>query len=200
MMAKIAKAVKAAHRRERKLTDKVTLHREHVGVRAAGTLSDVADQPPLVALNLATVAAGLVLRRPALVRTGVRMLAAHALATGIKTVVKKAVDRTRPHARLDGKRDRLRKGASDTHDHSSFPSGHTAGAVAVAAAASRDAPALAPYAHGTAGAVAAIQVPRAAHYASDVVAGAVIGWLAEKVASAIIARGEGWVTKRGRRG
>ena len=177
-----------AHDAEHRVTKRAARHREHPVLRAAGQAAELGDQPPLVAVNLLTIAAGLALRRPDVVRTGVRMLAAHALATGIKAAIKANFDRTRPHAKLAGKRDRLGPGDHNSHDHNSFPSGHTAGAVAVAAAVARDRPELGGAAYGTAAAIAGVQVPRGSHYASDVAAGALIGWLAEKLTSAALDR------------
>lgn len=194
-MAKAKQAVRKAHSAERKVAKRVARHREHPAWKAAGAAAELGDQPPLVALNLATIALGAVFRRPEVVRTGVRMLAAHALATGIKAAIKARLDRTRPHARLEGKGDRLGKGRHDTHDHNSFPSGHTAGAVAVAAAVARGHPELAGAAHGTAAAIAGVQVPRGSHYASDVAAGALVGWLSEKLTSTLLARGEAIAAK-----
>ncbi len=56
--------------------------RNEIGFSAVlGTASEVADQPPLIGLSLATMAAGAALRRPRLLRAGVRMLASELVAT-----------------------------------------------------------------------------------------------------------------------
>jgi undecaprenyl-diphosphatase len=159
-------------------------------VRIAGAASELADQPPLVALSLATIALGAVLRRRDVARGGVRMLAAHALATGIKTVLKTNIDRTRPVKALsEGHHIGKGTGTKDT-DLNSFPSGHTAGAVAVAQAAARDMPEIAVPARVAAAAAAAIQMPRGKHYISDVLAGAAIGLASEWAVSAAMRAGE----------
>lgn len=165
-------------------------HRDHPLVKIPGALSEAADQPPLTVLAAGTLVAGLVLRQRALVRTGVRMLAAHAISTGIKSVVKGSVDRTRPARALKGGH-RIGKGhGSDDTGLNSFPSGHTAGAVAAAQALATGIPGAALPARLLAGAVGAVQLPRGKHYLSDVAAGAAIGWVAERIADAAIGAGE----------
>lgn len=185
-MAKVERKVRRADAAEHKVARKVARGRDHALLKTAGQAAEIGDQPPLVALNLATIAAGALLGRPRIVRTGIRMLAAHGLATGIKAAIKFRLDRTRPHSRLEGKADRLGKGQHDTHDYNSFPSGHTAGAVAVAAAIVHEHRGMAGGAYGTAAAIAGVQVPRGAHYFSDVVAGALIGWAAAKTTNAAL--------------
>lgn len=145
-------------------------------VKALGEASEMADQPPLIAISLATLAAGLLLRRPVIAIAGARMLAAHAVATGIKAQVKRTIDRTRPYVLAEEDRYVIRKAEqSDDTRFNSFPSGHTAGAVAVAQAIARThAPAALP-ARLWAAAIAAIQIPRCAHYPSDVAAGVAVG-------------------------
>lgn len=195
-MTKTSRLARQAHDREHRLTSRLARFRDHPAVEAAGTAAELGDQPPLVALNLATVAAGLVLRRPAVVRAGLRMLAAHALATGAKAAIKARFDRTRPHSRMEGKGDKLSPGRHYTHDHNSFPSGHTAGAVAVAGAIARSRPDQTGTAYGAAAAIAGVQVPRGSHYLSDVLAGAVIGWLSERLTSAALDRIEAALPER----
>lgn len=153
---------------------------DHPAVKLLGKVSEMADQPPLVALSLGTVAAGLLLRRPTLALAGARMLATHAVATGLKTAVKRTVDRTRPHVLTEEGKYVVRKGHKHGSRYNSFPSGHTAGAVAVAEAIARTEPRAAWPARGWAAAIAAIQVPRGAHYPSDIAAGAAIGFAADR--------------------
>lgn len=153
----------------------------HPAVKALGKASEMADQPPLVAASLITVAAGLILRRPAIALTGIRMLAAHAAATGMKAVVKRSVDRTRPDVLVGEGRYELAKGERNEPRYNSFPSGHTAGAVAVAEAISRTIPRAAWPARTWALAIAALQIPRCAHYPSDVGVGAAIGLAGDRL-------------------
>lgn len=151
-------------------------------VRLAGTLSEVADQPQLRALALGAAAVGLWRRDPALTRAGLRMFAAHTLATWTKSLVKNRVDRTRPDHALETEY-RMEGGDSDEHELSSFPSGHTAGALAVTQALARDYPGSRAAGLAATAAIAAIQIPRCKHFVSDIVAGALIGWAAEQVSS-----------------
>jgi|GEM_PF-1685170 len=166
--------------------------RHHPVVKVAGTLSEVADQPPMVAINLATIAAGLIARDARLTRTGVRMLAAHGLATLAKAVIKRNVDRARPKLFASRDAHRPKAGDRDEGPHNSFPSGHTAGAVAVARAVAREYPAAAVPVHTAAATIAAVQVPRGTHFPIDVVAGAVIGWAAEAIVARIMPETGSW--------
>ncbi|KQT32637.1 hypothetical protein ASG29_12925 [Sphingomonas sp. Leaf412] len=181
-----AKTKKAARKEHRALAPVVAL-RDHPAVKLVEPTAKAADEPPLLALSLATLAIGAVLRRPAIVRTGARMVASHIVATGLKTVMKGAVDRTRPAAA--GGSAKLSKG-SGTKDGSknAFPSGHTAGAVAVAQAVAHELPGTSGAARTLAGVAGALQVPRGAHYLTDVAAGAATGWLAERIAGLVLAR------------
>lgn len=182
------KAGKALLKADTEATHDVAQNRDTLLVRMAGGASEVADQPPLIAISAATLATGLVLRRPVLARTGARMLTAHLIATGIKSVVKRSVVRARPnHAEKIGK-PVFEPGQKDTPPLNSFPSGHTAGAVAVANAVAREAPLTGLATQGAAGVIAALQPPRGTHYISDVVVGGAIGWVSERAARLIVDR------------
>ena len=196
-MGKKKDKAKRAAKKEHALVGDIARSARHKPVALLGKASEVADQPPLVALSLATVAVGVVLRRRDIARTGARMLLAHALATAGKTVLKRAVDRSRPaRALADGKHEASAgRGGSDS-DFNSFPSGHTAGAVSVAEAVAHTAPSLAVPARGSAAAVAAIQLPRGAHYPTDVAVGAATGWLAERAAGMLVDAGERALDRR----
>lgn len=163
---------------------------DHPVVKVAGLLSEVADQPPTVAINLTTIAVGLLRADARLTRTGVRMLAAHGLATLAKSVIKANVDRARPHLFSDREDHRPKPGDTDEGPQNSFPSGHTAGAVAVARAVAREYPAAAGTAYAGAAGVAAIQIPRGTHFPIDVAVGAIIGWAAEAVVARVLQRPE----------
>jgi membrane-associated phospholipid phosphatase len=181
-MGKKKKAVRVAAEREHDLHGPARALATMGAMRALAPIAKATDEPPLLALGLGTLAIGAVLRRPALARSGARMVSSHLLATGLKTVLKAGVDRARPNAAGDNPT--LRKGHGTANsDLNAFPSGHTAGAVAVAQSIGREVPAAAGVAKLAAGTAGAVQVARGAHYTSDVVAGAVIGWLSERVAS-----------------
>lgn len=153
--------------------------RDTVAVKALGTLSELADQPQLISICAVTLAAGLLAGNARLARAGARMLAAELLATKLKSFVKHRVDRTRPHVVANGGRYKAKPGSSHASALNSFPSGHTAGAVAVARAFVREYPEHRVAAYVCAAAVAAIQIPRSAHYPTDVTAGGIVGLLAE---------------------
>lgn len=159
---------------------------DHPVVKVTGWLSEVADQPPTVAINLSVIAAGAVTGNARLMRAGVRMLAAHGLATGIKALIKHNIDRGRPFLFGPREEHRPKPGERDEGPQNSFPSGHTAGAVAVARAVAREYPQAAVPVHAAAATIAAIQVPRGTHFPIDVVAGAVIGWAAEAIVARVM--------------
>ena len=161
---------------------------DHPVVEALGEAAELADQPPLIAASASTLAAGLATRRPALARTGLRMIAAHGLATLLKTMVKDRIDRTRPHEVAKKGKHEIEPGRSKAGEKRSFPSGHSAGAVAVARAVVRGHPRAAPVAYPLAAVASAIQVPRKTHFPSDVLVGAAIGLVAEALVAAAFRR------------
>ena len=148
-------------------------------VKALGFMSELADQPPLFALCAAVLAFGVTSGRPRIARAGARMLAAEALATMLKSAVKHRIDRTRPRVAAEGGRYKMERGHSHDSAVNSFPSGHTAGAVAVARALAREYPDARLPGYAAAAAVAVIQIPRCQHYPSDLAGGALIGLAAE---------------------
>lgn len=187
-MGEIEQAAKSVEKADRDLTLKAAAHRDQPIVKATGFLAEIGDQPQLVATSIGTVVIGLVARRPDMIRGGVRMFAAHAAATFVKSAIKSSIDRTRPETAIEDGKARFEPGDSDDHEQTSFPSGHTAGAVAVARAASRDIDgARAPAALIT-GVVAAAQPLNGKHYLSDLVVGAAVGWIAEALVSAVFDR------------
>lgn len=155
--------------------------RKHPVVEALGAASEMADQPPLIALSVTTIVAGLVLRRPQVAAAGLRMISAHFLATAIKSGVKRSVDRTRPYVLAEEGEYAIEEGGSHDPRLNSFPSGHTAGAVAVAEAVARTFPRVAWPARAWAVVIAAIQIPRCAHYPSDIAVGATIGLAGDRL-------------------
>jgi membrane-associated phospholipid phosphatase len=145
-----------------------------------GRFASLGDQPPLRTLCAAVIAAGIAGGNRRLARAGVRMLVAHTLATLVKDSVKERVDRTRPRSKGKKGKDHVPKpGRDDSKEETSFPSGHSAGAAAVAWAFARDYPEYAAPAYAAGSALALAQIPRCAHYPTDVGAGLAIGVAAE---------------------
>jgi membrane-associated phospholipid phosphatase len=154
-------------------------HRNHPVVRGLGTMSEVGDQPPLLVLSGAVLAYGVLTGDRRAAGAGARMLGSLVLGTWIKTGLKSLVARTRPNVLLDKGRYKVEPFGPDEGSWHSFPSGHTAGSVAVARAVGRSYPQVRTAAYTGAAAVALVQIPRGAHYPADVVVGAAVGVAAE---------------------
>lgn len=163
--------------------------------RMLGVVGELGDEPPLTALSGGLLGAGWLRDDPRMTRAGLRMLAAHLAAIGAKTAGKDTIDRTRPERLLKGgkkgkkgKRYRMEAGGSKRSELRSFPSGHAAGAVAVARAFGREYGEHRGQAMGAAAAIGALQIVRRAHFPSDVVAGTALGLGAEAVTGAALDR------------
>lgn len=162
---------------------------DHPVTKALAQVGELADQPPMFALGALVLAGGVVANQPRAVEAGLRLLVSVALATAMKDGIKRVVARTRPYVLAqEGRYEAKLLGPSDK-DHNSFPSGHTADAVAAARAVARVWPEARVPAYGAAAAVAAIQIPRCAHYPSDIAVGALVGLAAEALADAILEAG-----------
>ena len=180
-MTKASKAAKALVRADRKTADAVLPYEGSLPVRLLEHVADLGDQPPMRILCASVIAVGLIGGDKRLARAGIRMLAAHTLATWAKDAVKRRVDRTRPRsATKPGKDVKPRPGDNEAKEETSFPSGHSAGAASVARAFARSYPEHALPAYAAAGVLALAQIPRCAHYPTDVGAGVAIGVAAEK--------------------
>ena len=153
-------------------------------IRALGLLSKIGDQPELRILAGSLIALGTFAGSDRLVRAGARMIIAHEAATAIKSLVKHNIDRSRPRSARSRNEKKPKKGNHRGKEKSSFPSGHSAGAIAAARAFSREFPEYRGAAVGAAACIAASQVPRGAHYPTDVAAGIAIGLAAEELVSA----------------
>ena len=112
------------------------------------------------------------------------MVAAHLIATAAKNFVKRRIDRTRPRSATGRNGHKMKPGRTDTKEETSFPSGHSAGAVAVAQAFAREYPEHRAPVLAAAAAIAVGQIPKNAHYPTDVVAGMLIGAATEGLIAA----------------
>lgn len=148
-------------------------------VKALSWYSEIGDQPQMRTIAGGLIVIGLIGRNRRLTRAGVRMLIAHELATTMKNFVKKRVNRTRPRSARDEDEQKPKPGRSTEKEETSFPSGHSAGAVAAARAFAAEYPEHKVPALTAAGLVAVAQIPRCAHYPTDVGAGIAIGAAAE---------------------
>ena len=98
--------------------------------------------------------------------------------------------RTRPKVMIEEQTYECKAGESEGGLDTSFPSGHSAGAVAVATVMARDLPQTAVPALAIAAMIAGIQVPRGKHYPIDVAAGAVLGLAAACAVHAFWPKGQ----------
>ena len=153
-------------------------HRHHPVIRTLGAASEIADQIPLALVCGTVMAGGLIAGRADIARTGARMMAAHVVANVVKRRIKNRLRRIRPEEIVKDRDYTFEVGESEGGHDTSFPSGHTAGAVAVASIVARDIPSLALPAMGIAALIAGVQIPRAKHYPVDVAAGAALGLMA----------------------
>lgn len=169
-------------------------YRETRPVEAISWLSQAGDQAQLRWLAGGTMTVGLLRRDPRMIGAGVRMLIAHEAATLMKDFVKRRVIRARPRSAA-GKDQKPRKGRDTRKEASSFPSGHSAGAVAVARAAAAVYPEHGKTAKAAAAAVSLGRIPGCAHYPTDVAAGAAIGALAAGFVNAAWRRAARFLTK-----
>jgi membrane-associated phospholipid phosphatase len=156
-------------------------HQQDVPVKALSWYSEIGDQPQIRILSSGLFLAGAAARNRRMMRAGARMLVAHELATVAKNFIKNRVDRTRPRSAQDEEDQKAELGENSDKEETSFPSGHSAGATAAACAFAREFPELRIPAFGAAGVAALAQIPRCAHYPTDVGAGIAIGAAAEAV-------------------
>jgi undecaprenyl-diphosphatase len=173
---KTAEPLLEIDRRARKLFKP---YRKSLPVKAIDAIGDIGDQNPLRLVCLGLFGLGLMRRDARMMRAGARMLLAHELATLAKDAVKRRVDRTRP--RRASKTPKPKKGRHTGKEVTSFPSGHSAGSMAVACAFAAEYPEHRGAALGAAGALGLAQIPTCAHYPSDVAAGMAIGAATEGV-------------------
>ena len=155
-------------------------------VKLLSGAAQISDQPPMIAGSALALAAGLFLKDDRLAEAGLRVLAATLATTALKSGVEGLVTRTRPNAVLDGEPYRRKRGGAKRGELKSFPSGHTADAVAAARALVRLYPEHAGLIWSAATLIALVQLPSGAHYPSDLVAGALVGLVGEAAADTIV--------------
>jgi undecaprenyl-diphosphatase len=170
---------------DRKAHEAVLPYRKAAPVKALSWLSEIGDQPQMLTLSGGVLAWGTLAGDRRLVRAGARMIASHLLATWVKNLIKHRVDRTRPFAARTDEDRKPTPGHDTSKEETSFPSGHSAGALAVAQAFARELPEHRGKALVGAGLIAVAQVPRCAHYPTDVGAGLAIGWASEKLVDSV---------------
>ena len=183
-LRKLNKAAEAIAEADLQISGALGEHRDEAPVRVLSTIAKLGDQPELRLIGAGMIAAGLLSGRGRMSRAGLRMLVAHEIATAAKDFAKKRIDRTRPHSANGKRQAKPTPGRKTAKKDTSFPSGHSAGAVAVAQAFAREFPEYRVPALAAAGLVAFGQVPKEAHYPSDILAGSVIGAVSEAALAA----------------
>lgn len=183
---KIRKTGRKLAAAEAKAVKRIAPRRGSKSAKAVDLVGKLGDQPELRTISGVVVAAGLLTANRRLIRAGIRMLLAHELATLAKDLIKERIDRTRPHSATSHSQRTVKPGRHTAKTKTSFPSGHSAGAVAVARAFGREYPEHLAPALGAAAVVAGMQVPRLNHYPTDVAAGTLLGIACEEVAHRIV--------------
>ncbi len=163
--------------------------RHHPAVQAASKFGKLGDQGPLYALSAGLLAIGIVTRNRRLTGSALSMGGAIALADRAKCGVKAIVHRTRPNVLMEKGRYKSGAGGSEDKEEQYFPSGHTAGSVAVARALSRHYPAAGAGAGVAALVVGLSRVAKGSNWPLDIAAGAIIGFASEAVATNVIEQG-----------
>jgi membrane-associated phospholipid phosphatase len=184
-MGKKRDAIKTVEQADVEVSRSVSDYKDTAPVRALGVFGEMTDQPPLYAFVGGVAAVALIRGDRRLLRTAGRMLAAHWLGIRAKNAVKNAVDRTRPQMLIEEGRYELGKGRRPEKAFSSFPSGHTVGAVAIAQALVRDCPQYRAGAYAVCVAAAVARIAKCDHFLSDTAAGALIGLASEAAVSAV---------------
>ena len=165
--------------------DAVEPYEKSAPVKALAWYSELGDQPQLRALSGGLLALGLLRGDGRMARAGARMLAAQLLATFAKNFVKRRVDRTRPRSAERQGRAQDEAGAEQGQGGDQLPLGPQR-------RRGRGRPRLRPRISRTsggrrwaaAGMIALAQIPRCAHYPTDVGAGLAIGLAAEAAVNA----------------
>ena len=185
MKKRVEKTVDAASAADLEVTETLEEYRDTPLFQAWALVAKLGDQPELRLISAGFIAAGLASRNDRLAAAGMRMLVAHELATLAKDFIKTRIDRTRPRSAGSAREAKARPGGRTGKEHTSFPSGHSAGSVAVAQAFAREFPGHRLPALAAAATVALGQIPKTAHYPSDVAAGAILGTAAEALVSVV---------------
>ncbi len=168
------------------LGKRVARHRDKPAVKAAGKASEIADQGPLYAISAGVALWGLISGNRRLGRTGVELLVAVGAADAGKSIIKRFVKRTRPYMLLNEGEYESGAGGAGRKPQQSFPSGHMAGSVAFGRALSRTYPKAGALCAAASVGVGWSRVAKGAHWPLDVLAGAVVGLLAEAGAHHVV--------------
>ena len=184
-------AVRAAMKADKAAVDAVTPpDPDHPAAKALFAWGKMGDQPPLRILCGAMLALGLARRDARMASAAARMFVSHSIATVAKDILKNRIDRKRPHEAEGRVAPLIRAGRSTAKAKTSFPSGHSAGAIAVARAFAQDYPEHGLAATGAAASVALAQIPRCNHYPTDIAAGLAVGAVSAGLVNALWNRAE----------
>ncbi len=160
---------------DRRVRDLFAPYRRTPLVKALRKVGQAGDQPQLRALGAGLFVLGLVRSDPQMMRAATRMLLSHELATLAKSAIKHRIDRARPRSAAGDGDHKPKPGRKTAKEDTSFPSGHSAGAIAVASAFAALYPEHRAKALGAGGLIGLVQVPTCAHYPSDVAVGLSLG-------------------------
>ena len=154
--------------------------------KGLGKLAKLGDQEPLYAAAAILGLSGLVVGDRRLIHAGLRVGAAVAVSDILKSMTKKLVKRSRPKSVAAGHDYRREGGGSDEKAEQSFPSGHVAATLSASRALRRVYPRTGPVGLGVTVVLGGSRVAAAEHWPSDILAGAIIGYVAERASGAIL--------------
>ena len=168
------------------LGDTLAWTKELPVTKGLGKVAKLGDQEPLYAASIILAVAGLVVSDRRLVHAGIRVGVAVAVSDILKSVTKKLVTRSRPKSVVEGQGYQREEGGSDEKAKQSFPSGHVAATLAASRALYRVYPRTGPVGLGVTVALGGARVAAAEHWPSDILAGALIGYVSEKTSGTIL--------------
>lgn len=153
-------------------------HIDHLADPWLAQLSDAGDRlgrgESLVIISIVVLAVGFGLKQAEWKKAGWQSLGAHAFAALISNLVKHLVGRPRPKFMHSGQ---FALSPVTGSGWDSFPSGHAAASFALAAVFAARFPRVRWWLFALAGAIAFSRVLRGSHFLTDVVGGAVIGYM-----------------------
>jgi membrane-associated phospholipid phosphatase len=156
-------------------------HRTSAGDKIADVLEPLGRQHYMLPLAVTTAATGMLLKDKKLEKAGVLATGSIIVSAGVTEALKHEFHRHRPNS---GDDNHFFDGPSQSPAHTSLPSSHTTTAFAVATSVASvyryEHPIVPPIAYGIATLVGLSRINDNAHWTTDVLAGALVGYVSAK--------------------